>query len=214
MDITLSREPDGLFLCSGQMKMRGDFSDMVSRIKPANLGRELLVRAAKGKKAAGGRLVIDATAGMGEDSLLLAAAGFNVLLFEQDPVIGALLEDALIRAAQNPDLEDIVHRMELKKEDSIPFLLNTEIQPSVIYLDPMFPERSKSSLVKKKFQLIHELQKPCMNEEALLSAAIKAEPEKIIIKRPLRAPYLAGQKPDYSLTGKTIRYDCILYNNQ
>ena len=42
---------------------------------------------------------VDATAGLGEDSLLLAAAGFEVTLCEADPVIAVLLEDALTRAA-------------------------------------------------------------------------------------------------------------------
>ena len=210
MDISLRQEPDGLYLCSGDMKMRGDFSEMAGRLKASNLGKELLVRAAKGKKPAEARLVIDATAGMGEDSLLLAAVGFQVLLFEQDPVISALLEDTINRAAKDPFLKEIVNRMELRKEDSISYLMNTKIRPSVIYLDPMFPERTKSSLVKKKFQLIHELQKPCTNEKDLLTAAFEAQPERIVIKRPLNAPCLAGRKPDFSLSGKTIRYDCIL----
>ena len=210
MNITLRQDPDGLYLISGNMKMRGDFSDMIPRLKTSNLSGEQLVRAARGKKPANGRLLIDATAGMGEDALLLAAAGFRVLLFEQDPVIGALLEDALHRGALVPELSEPISRMTLHRGDSIAWLNNCEESPAVIYLDPMFPERSKSGLVKKKFQLIHELQKPCDNEEELLSAALKAGPERIVIKRPLKAPYLAGREPDYSLKGKSIRYDCIL----
>ena len=41
-------------------------------------------------------------------------------------------------------------------------------------------------------------------------AAVSAGPRKIVIKRPLKGPFLAGRKPDYSITGKTIRYDCLL----
>lgn len=41
-------------------------------------------------------------------------------------------------------------------------------------------------------------------------AAIAASPRKIVIKRPLKGPYLADIKPDYSLVGKAIRYDCFL----
>ena len=73
----------------------------------------------------------------------------------------------------------------------------------------MFPEKRKSSLTKKKFQLIHELEKPCDDEEELLGAALSAHPRRIVIKRPLKGPYLAGIKPDYSIKGKTIRYDCL-----
>ena len=73
----------------------------------------------------------------------------------------------------------------------------------------MFPERTKSGLVKKKFQLLHRLEAPADDEEALLAAAIAARPQRIVIKRPLKGPYLAGRKPSYTLSGKKIRYDCI-----
>ena len=74
----------------------------------------------------------------------------------------------------------------------------------------MFPGRQKSGLVKKKAQLLQKLEKPCEDEEGLLQAAVSAGPRKIVIKRPLKGPFLAGRKPDYSITGKTIRYDCLL----
>lgn len=72
--------------------------------------------------AAGGQLrAVDATAGFGEDSLLLAAAGYNVELYEYDPVIAALLRDALRRAAKSSDdaLRDAVSRMDLREGDSV-----------------------------------------------------------------------------------------------
>ena len=33
-------------------------------------------------------------------------------------------------------------------------------------------------------------------------------PDKIIVKRPLKSDFLAGRKPSYTLSGKAIRYDC------
>ena len=47
--------------------------------------------------------------------------------------------------------------------------------------------------------------------EGLREAAIAANPTRIIVKRPLKGPYLAGRKPSYSLTGKAIRYDCFVF---
>jgi 16S rRNA (guanine1516-N2)-methyltransferase len=38
-------------------------------------------------------------------------------------------------------------------------------------------------------------------------------PLKIVIKRPVKGPYLGEVKPAYSLQGKTIRHDCILRGN-
>ena len=155
-------------------------------------------------------MALDATAGLGEDSLLLAAAGFHVRMYEKDPVIAALLEDAMNRAKELPELSAAVSRMELFKEDSISAMKNTDTSPDIILLDPMFPQRQKSALVGKKFQLIHILEKPCEDEKDLLDAAISAHPRKIIIKRPLKGSFLGGRKPDYSISGKAIRYDCIV----
>ena len=160
-------------------------------------------------------MAVDATAGLGEDALLLAAAGFEVFLFESDPVIAALLADSLRRASASDGLtlREAVARMRIAGEDSVvglPALANTlPAPPDVVYLDPMFPERRKSAAVKKKFQLIHHLERPCEDEKALLQAALAANPRKVVVKRPLKGPALAGVKPSYALSGKAIRYDVI-----
>lgn len=91
----------GLSLEGDGMSLAADLSRMVPRLRAGNLNRELVVRAARIRGAAGPLTAVDATAGMGEDSLLLAAAGFSVTLFERDPVICALLADALARAASD-----------------------------------------------------------------------------------------------------------------
>jgi 16S rRNA (guanine1516-N2)-methyltransferase len=208
----LRETENGLELTDGRISIRADFTAELQRLKPSNLNRELLVKAARIKGFEGTPTVFDATAGFGEDSLLLAAAGFRVTLCERDPVIAALLKDALRRASGVPELKEIAGRMRLMEGDSLILLPLLTEAPDVILLDPMFPERRKSALVHKKFQLLQQLEKPCTDEEAekLLRAAMEAGPGKIVIKRPLKGPFLAGVRPGYSLTGKTIRYDCIV----
>ena len=193
----------------GQM-LRGDFTGMKKRLQTGNLQREMLVRAVKIKNMEV-PYVIDATAGMGEDSMILAAAGCRVRMYERDPVIAALLDDALRRASRIPELSGPAGRMQLFEKDSVEALRSLAEPPDVILLDPMFPERQKSALVKKKFQLLHHLERPCEDEESLLQAAILARPRKIVIKRPLKGSLLAGRKPDYSLKGKAIRYDVLVF---
>lgn len=216
----------GVSLVSRGMELRGDFEHMVPRLQAQNLHRELVVRAAKLKGAQGAPWAIDATAGLGEDSLLLAAAGFRVTLYERDPVIAALLRDALARAQSSNDslLAEAVGRMMLVEGDSIAALENlaqgdsvpasptgrVEADPDIVLLDPMFPARHKSASVKKKLQLLQTLERPCDDEGRLLSAALGACPRKVLVKRPAKGPYLAGQKPSYSLLGKAIRYDVIV----
>ena len=207
--IALRLGAEGLVLTDGDMEMRGDLTRMIARIKPGRLSGELLVKASK-VKGVEQPLLVDATAGLGEDSLLLAAAGFRVWMFERDPVIAALLEDSLRRAEEEPDLKDAVARMRLFKRDSIISLPSLPEQPDVVLLDPMFPGRQKSAAVKKKFQLLHHLEQPCTDERELIDAALAAKPRKIVIKRPRGGPFLAGVKPAYNLTGKAVRYDVIV----
>ena len=200
---------EGLTLTDGKNSVRGDFARLLPRIRRGNLSRELLVRAVK-IKGVDEPLVADATAGLGEDSFLLAAAGCRVLLFEHDPVIADLLSDALERAMRDPETASIAARMTLLRGDSVPALPLLDPRPDVVLLDPMFPERTKSALVKKKFQLLHLLERPCENEAELLDAALSAHPKRVVIKRPAKGPYLAGVKPSYSLTGSAVRFDCIV----
>ena len=209
-DLTLRLDESGLALLSDDQMLQGDFTRMLPRLKHHNLTGELLVRAAKIKDAAHELLAVDATAGLGEDSLLLAAAGFHVKLFEKNPVIYELLRDTLRRAADIPELSEIVARMDVQNADSIAAMADLGFTPDVILLDPMFPERRKSALVKNKLQMIQKLEFPCVDETEMLRTAMTAAPHKLIVKRPPKGPFLAGLKPDHSLTGKAVRFDCFV----
>ena len=107
-------------------------------------------------------------------------------------------------------MSGIISRMSLSEGDSIELLPTYTDRADVVYLDPMFPERNKSALIKKKFQLLHNLESPCASEHDLLEAALAVRPKKIVIKRPLKGAYLDGRRPDYSYTGKAIRFDCVI----
>lgn len=207
--VELRRDSQGLALVGGGMELRGDFTRMLPRIRQGRLQQELLVKAAR-VRGAEAPTAVDCTAGLGEDSLLLAAAGFEVTLFERDETIAALLADALERAANEPQLAGIVARMHLVPGDSIAGLSALGFEPDVVYLDPMFPARTKSAAVKKKFQLLHHLERPCEEEEALVAAALAACPRKVVIKRPAKGAQLAGMKPSYSVAGKAVRYDVLV----
>ena len=207
--LTLQLDADGLSLISGDQILQGDFTRMLPRLRPDRLNSELLVRAAKIKDPTGPLTALDATAGLGEDSLLLAAAGFHVTLCERNPVIYELLRDAMTRAAGIPELAGIIARMHLINGDSMDVMTQLDTAPDVILLDPMFPERQKSALVKKKLQMIQKLEFPCLDEKALFLSAAQAAPRKLVIKRPPKGPFLAGIKPDYSISGKAVRFDCF-----
>ena len=208
--LSLVQTEQGLSLTDGELSIMADFREMLPRLKKSNLQREMLIKAARIKGEPMPQKLLDATAGFGEDSLILAAAGFEVELYEFDEIIAALLLDAMERAAQIPELSQAVSRMTLKCQDSIKAMNNLDYHPDIILLDPMFPARTKSALIKKKFQLLQKLESPCSSENELLAAAKAAGPRRIVVKRPLKGPFLADAKPSYSLSGKAIRYDCFV----
>ncbi|MBO5136653.1 MAG: class I SAM-dependent methyltransferase [Clostridia bacterium] len=209
-ELTLLYDERGLTLTDGDLEVRGDFAENRNRLSENNLRQEFLVKAVKSKNMGENPLVVDATAGLGEDSILLAAAGYRVIMFEYNPVICALLEDAMDRAKETEELREIIKRMTLVEGDSTEKMSEINERPEAVFLDPMFPERKKSALVKKKFQLLQRLEKPATDEREMYEEAVKLKPKKIVIKRPLKGPTLEGTKPSYSIKGKAIRYDCIL----
>lgn len=208
--LTLTRNERGFFVTDGAMSARGDFTHMIPRIRAHAVNRELLVKAARIKGASEPLLIVDATAGLGEDSLLLAAAGHSVTLYERNPVMAVLLMSALAQARTIPDLTEAAARMKALFADSVAALQSLDEALDVVVLDPMFPERQKSAAVKKKLQIIQRIESPCEDEQALLDAAFAARPRKVVVKRPAKGPRLAGRKPDYSLSGKAVRFDCYV----
>lgn len=209
----LAHDKDGrLALTDGATMLVGDFCRLRPRLQPHALNRELLIRAARLKDAEGTPVAIDACAGLGEDGFLLAAAGFAVTLVERDPRIRALTADALLRAEREDNLAPICARITLVEADARDYLRSLTDSPDVVYLDPMFPERGKAAATKKKLQVLRALEQPASAEEGteLLEAAYACHPRRIIVKRPLKGPCLGTHKPTHTLTGKLIRYDCLI----
>ena len=115
--LTVLFNSKGVSLTGFGLSYQGDFENMLHRVTNGRLQHEMLVRAAKSEKP--GRRAIDATAGMGEDAFLLAAQGYEVTLYEQNPVIASLLKDALRRARKHPILKEIAGRMKLMEGNSV-----------------------------------------------------------------------------------------------
>jgi len=158
--------------------------------------------------------IIDATAGLGSDSFVMATLGCHVTMLERNPVVQLLLGDALARAdsSGDEDVQEISARMRLVQQPSIDFLtaLDPEDYPQLIYLDPMFPERGKQAQVKKEMRFFHDVVGDDQDSPDLLDIALQRAVERIIVKRPLRAETLNDRKPDFQIKGKTIRYDVYL----
>lgn len=183
-----------------------NFAGPAARRRQSHPAGELLVRAVKVRRTES-PLVIDATAGLGRDGFLLAAAGYRVRMFENNPIVAALLRDGLERASASLLTATIAERIQLIQGDALQFLPLLNEQPDVIYLDPMFPERSKSAKVKQDLQLLQLLDRKNESPEDLLLTALNVQPKKVVVKRPLKGPLLRELAPSYMLKGKSVRFD-------
>jgi 16S rRNA (guanine1516-N2)-methyltransferase len=173
--------------------------------------RKEAVARAVGLKGGTRPVVLDLTAGLGRDSFILASLGCMVQMVERSPVVAALLADAIKRARQKPALAEIMARLHLLVGDSLQILRTWQGErPEAIYIDPMYPHRSKSALVKKEMRLIRLLVGDDQDSDALLSAALAIASRRVVVKRPRLAPALTGPAPNFTLSGKNSRFDVYL----
>ena len=178
-------------------------------------GRGQPLAKAVGLKGGASPTVVDATAGLGKDAFVIANLGAQVMLVERSPILAALLADGLGRASDNAELKSIVtNQMNLVTADAIEWLCNlpAEQYPDVVYMDPMYPHRNKSALVKKEMRVLRELVGDDEDASQLLHVALTCAKRRVTVKRPRAAPILSGsilnnRKPNSTVESKNTRYD-------
>jgi len=152
--------------------------------------------------------VVDATAGLGRDAFVLAALGCRVRMFERHPVVAALLDDGLRRAYADPQVGPwLRERLTLVYCSSLTGLTGLQPRPDVVYLDPMFPHRQKSALVKKEMRVFQSLVGADEDADALLAPARALATRRIVVKRPDYAVPLGGVAAQAHITTKNHRFD-------
>jgi 16S rRNA (guanine1516-N2)-methyltransferase len=152
--------------------------------------------------------VVDATAGLGRDAFVLAALGCRVRMFERHPVVAALLDDGLRRAYADPQVGPwLRERLTLVHCSSLTGLTGLQPRPDVVYLDPMFPHRHKSALVKKEMRVFQSLVGADEDADALLAPARALATRRIVVKRPDYAVPLGGVAAQAHITTKNHRFD-------
>ncbi len=177
-------------------------------------GKNQLIAKAVGIKPKIKLSVLDVTAGLGRDAFVLATLGCDVVMCERSPIIYALLEDGILRANK----EEWFRKLSLKLvyADAIHYLetitntLSHTHTPDIIYIDPMFPEKTKSALVKKEMRVLREIVGDDVDSEKLFNAALLIAKKRVVVKRSKLAPTLTNQKPDLILKGKSSRFDIYL----
>lgn len=170
-------------------------------------GKGQMIAKAVGLQSLKNPYVVDATAGLGRDGFVLASLGCKVHMIERSPIVFTLLEDGLARALQDAEIRSIAEHITITNENAIDWLNNTKDSPDVVYLDPMFPEREKTALVKKEMRIFKDIIGSDPDSSKLLEPALAKAKYRVVVKRPHHAPTLSGIVPTIQLEGKSSRFD-------
>ncbi len=142
--------------------------------------------------------LVDATAGLGYDAYLLAIAGFHVTAIERSLEVFRLLADGLHR---HP-----VERLAILHGQAATLL--PTLAPDVVYLDPMYPPKNRSSaLPSKDMQIVRALVGDDTDSAALFAVAREVA-RRVVVKRPAHAAPLG--EPSMQITGKLARFDVYI----
>jgi|GEM_PF-1219865 len=149
--------------------------------------------------------VIDATTGTGKDTIFLLSWGYPVLGFERNPIIYFLLQWArenLIGHGIIKEGQWELHFGMLQEQ----ILKHTDADINILYFDPMFmASRTKSALPRKEMQIFHQLVGEDNDQLENFTEYLKLSWSRFVVKRPARSS--SWGKPNFSLEGKSIRYD-------
>lgn len=167
--------------------------------KKSSVQKELLARAI-GIKSGYRPKVLDLTAGMLGDSLLLLSFGCEVWAVERHPVIRFLISSAL-HNAKHPLLERF-HYISSEAES----VLQSELPVDVLYFDPMFEDPNEKTAPKKEMRIFRRLVGKDMDAEVIFQKALQKRPKRLVVKRPRRSAVL-GLKSSVQYLGKSTRYD-------
>ncbi|MEH6833908.1 MULTISPECIES: class I SAM-dependent methyltransferase [Falsihalocynthiibacter] len=173
-------------------------------------GRGQDLAKAMGLRAGKTPMIIDATAGLGRDSFLLASLGAQVTMIERSEKMHALLTDGMERAAsEGGQLREIIGRMTLLKGDAKDLI--PELSGEAILIDPMHPERKNSALVKQDLRQVREIVGTDDDAADLVRLAIKHARKRVVLKWPAKADPIEGvQACSHQIRGKTTRYDVFM----
>jgi len=212
----LSLAPDG----SLELRLEGErpgrgVAPRLETLAISGLSRQPLIRAMG--KARG--LVVDATAGLGGDAFLIAAAGFDVIALERHALLAEMLSDEVARVQRSASAlhQAAAQRMTVVHADSIavladrsPSLAWVRAQPMAVLMDPMYPQDpSATALPAKPIRAVRALVGDDPDQRALFDAARACGPGRIVVKRPHSAPPLVTG-PDLDFAGKLTRLDVYL----
>ena len=165
---------------------------------------------AMGLRAGRTPMIVDATAGLGRDSFLLASLGAQVIMIERSSKMHPLLVQGMKRAAnEGGQLLEIIDRMTLLHGDAKDLIPGLSCE--AVLIDPMHPPRNKSALVRQDLRQVRNIVGTDDDAADLVKLAIMHARNRVVLKWPAKADPIAGIKPcTHQIRGKTTRYDVFM----
>jgi 16S rRNA (guanine1516-N2)-methyltransferase len=152
--------------------------------------------------------VLDATAGLAKDAFVIATLGCPVIMLEQSTIVAKLVSNAIERASYDEAFSKIQKiGFSLVQQNSLDYFTSLTTMPDVIYLDPMYPDRKKSALVKKNMQILQKLLGVDLDVKLLLEQSLQYAKNRVVVKRPKGAQTISDKTPDTTIETKKTRYD-------
>jgi 16S rRNA (guanine1516-N2)-methyltransferase len=156
--------------------------------------------------------VIDATAGLGRDSFLLASLGAQVTMIERSTRMHELLQAGMEDARlQGGVFADIIARMILLNGDAKDLL--PTLSGEAILIDPMHPPRKTTALVKQELRQVREIVGTDEDAADLMRVALKHARQRVVLKWPAKGDPIEGiPSCSHQILGKSTRYDVFMTN--
>ena len=123
----------------------------------------------------------------------------------------ALLADGIERASQDDVLLPLAERIELMAGDAARAIPTLAEAPMVVLIDPMFPDRKSSAMVRKEMRLVRRVVGDDDDAPALLDVALCHATDRVVVRRPRGAhPLPHDRSPDLTVGGRRTRFDVYL----
>lgn len=212
--ISIIKQPDSIGIVwsngSETLKFNHSFSDpklFYQRIAPAN---QALLKACSNRQGSI-QTILDLTGGWGIDSFILAQHGKHVTMLEQNTLVLSVVSQSLVNACHRSHTKAAAQQIKLELGNSVDYLQTLENKSNFdcIYLDPMFPAHKSNAKPGKEMQLLQKLTEN-LDIEACFELALQKTDNRVVVKRPARAPAITVLKPDLCYREKTVRFDIYL----
>ena len=173
-------------------------------------GRGQALAKAMGLRAGKTPKIVDATAGLGRDSFLLASLGAQVTMIERSKKMYTLLAQGMDRAShEGSDFRQIIGRMNLLYGDAKELL--PELSADAVLIDPMHPPRKNSALVKLELRQVRQIVGADDDAADLIKVALGSAKKRVVLKWPAKADPIKGiHACSHQIIGKSVRYDVFM----